>query len=84
MPLTQYTEMYTAVFGRRIGRALRCSSHFQEQVANYVNVFANTPDLAFAATPAVADLPNAKRRRLAGKFNPEQLYVPSSLFFRNS
>ena len=79
MPLTQYTEMYTAVFGRRIGRALRCSSHFQEQVANYVNVFANTPDLAFAATPAGADLPNAKRRRLAGKFNPEQLYVPSSL-----
>ena len=78
MPLSQYTEMYTAVFGRRVSRALRCSSHVQELAADYNSVFFQMPELAFTARAKPEDQPAAKRRRLAGKFHPEQLYVPGS------
>lgn len=68
IPLSKCTELYTAVFGRRIGRAIQCSSQIQEQVLGYRSVFA-------LAAEVESDAPEPKRRRLAGKFHPEHLYI---------
>lgn len=56
------------MFGRRIGRAIQCSSQIQEQVLGYRSVFA-------LAAEVESDAPEPKRRRLAGKFHPEHLYI---------
>ena len=69
MPLTQYTEMYTATFGRRLGRAVKCSSQVHEQTVDYATMFSHATDLALAAEQRTEDTPVAKRRRLAGKIS---------------
>lgn len=71
MPVTKYSELYTASFGRKISRAIQCSSQVHEKV------FGNISQSVFAAEPS-QEIPEPKRRRLAGKFNPEQLFVPAS------
>jgi hypothetical protein len=40
------------------------------------SVFHSGPDLAFVTGSAEKETPNAKRCRLAGKFSPEQLFIP--------
>ena len=40
---------------------------------------ASLPELAFTTATKPEDLPEPKRRRLSGKYPPEQLFVPESL-----
>ena len=70
MSLTKYTELYTAMFGRRLCKALQCSIQIQERTGSPQN------DHAEIANPAVHDEPLPKRRRLWGKFQPERLFEP--------
>eukprot|EP00435_Cladocopium_sp_Y103_P071338 s690_g37.t1 len=72
MPVSRYTELYTATFGRRLSRAIQCSCHVHERV------FGPRESVVFAVEPTpAAEVPEPKRRRLSGKFHPEQIFVPS-------
>eukprot|EP00435_Cladocopium_sp_Y103_P002504 s5108_g1.t1 len=68
MSLTKYTELYTATVARRLCRALQCSCHVKEAAFGYRSSFGFVTDGA-------SDDPEPKRRRLAGKFHPEHLYI---------
>jgi len=72
MPLTRYTELYAAKFAKRLCKAIQCSCHIQEQVVGYRTMFAYV-------TSTTEGAPELKRRRLAGKFHPEHLYVDADL-----
>jgi len=69
MPVSKYTELYTAMFGRRLSRAIQCSCQIQEKV------FGKHQEFSFVTNTA-AEESEPKRRRLAGKFHPEFLFVP--------
>ena len=71
MPVSKYTELYTAMFGRRLSRAIQCSCQIQEKV------FGKHQEFSFVTNTA-AEESEPKRRRLAGKFHPEFLFVPPS------
>ena len=79
MSVSKYSEMYTAVFGRRLGRAIKCSLQVKESVVSDEEMTASLPELAFTTATKPEDLPEPKRRRLSGKYPPEQLFVPESL-----
>lgn len=70
MSLTKYTELYTAMFGRRLCKAIQCSIQVRERNGN---LSSEHDDIA---NPAVHDEPLPKRRRLWGKFQPERLFEP--------
>ena len=70
MNLTKYTEMYTALFGRRLSRAMQCSNQVQEKTIGHRH-------LSVFAVDTVHEDPEPKRRRLSGKFHPEHLFVPA-------
>ena len=77
MPLSQYTELYTATFGRKLSRAILCSVQAKERQC--------VPDLSEVSGECVHAIicavraevpgkstpePEAKRRRLGGKSSP--------------
>eukprot|EP00435_Cladocopium_sp_Y103_P007616 s5467_g2.t1 len=78
IPVSQYTEMYTAVFGRRVARAFQCSIQVKERAVNDAEILASLTQCAYTSESLTEDLPEPKRRRLFGKFSPEQFYLPSS------
>eukprot|EP00435_Cladocopium_sp_Y103_P025697 s606_g6.t1 len=67
--VSKFSERYTALFGKRICRALQCSSHVDECPFREHFVLTGTGE-------EIEDVPEPKRRRLNGKFNPEQLFAP--------
>ena len=69
MSVTKYTKLYTAVFGKRLCRAMLCSCQVHEKVHGTHAVITNT------TTSSAGEDPEPKRRRLAGKFHPEHLYI---------
>ena len=69
MSVTKYTELYTALFGKRLCRAMLCSCQVREKVPGTNAVFTIT------TTSHAGEDPEPKRRRLAGKFHPEHLYI---------
>lgn len=71
MPLTRYTELYTATFAKRLCKAIQCSCHIQEQTVGYRTMFAHM-------TSTTEGTPEPKTGRFAGKFHPEHLYVDAS------
>ena len=69
MAVSKYSEKYTSLFGRRICRALQCSSQVSEcPVREHYALTETTDDQEEASEP--------KRRRLNGKFHPEHLFNP--------
>ena len=78
MSVSKYSEMYTAVFGRRLGRAIRCSLQVKEVAVSDDELAASLPEGAFNTESKSDDLPEPKRRRLSGKYPPEQLFAPES------
>ena len=82
MPLTRYTELYTATFGRKVSRVIRCSLQAQEKQG----VPLQSEDSAVLQAIVCAarnedseikvDEPAGKRRRLGTKSKPEELFVP--------
>ena len=78
MSVSKYSEMYTAVFGRRLGRAIRCSLQVKESAVSDYDLATSLPAVAFTSESKSDDLPEPKRRRLSGKYPPEQLFVPES------
>ena len=71
MAVSKFSELYTATFGHRVGRAIQCSCQVSEKV------FGLRSQSAFVTEPA-HETPEPKRRRLSGKFHPEQLFAPLS------
>ena len=71
MPLTQYTELYTAMFGRRLSRAIQCSLRVSEASVGSRDEFLLTTNLEDDDTLH----PEPKRRRLNGKSSPDQIDV---------
>ena len=69
MALTKFSEKYTALFGRRICRALQCSSQVSEFPFREHHALTEISQTA-------EEVPEPKRRRLNGKFHPEQLFDP--------
>ena len=69
MALTKFSEKYTALFGRRICRALQCSSQVSEFPFRERHALTEISQTA-------EEVPEPKRRRLNGKFHPEQLFDP--------
>jgi hypothetical protein len=82
MTLTRYTELYTATFGRKVSRVIRCSLQAQEKQG----VPLQSEDSAVLQAIVCAarnedseikvDEPAGKRRRLGTKSKPEELFVP--------
>ena len=75
MSVSKYTELYTAMFGRRLARAIHCSQQVKESRIQLEPCFVQetqAPDAKMTADNA----PEPKRRRLHGKFSPEQIFVP--------
>jgi len=50
----------------------------KEVAASDADLFSSLPDVALTVGPKPENLPEPKRRRLSGKFQPDQLFVPSS------
>ena len=73
MPLTQYTELYTAMFGRRLSRAIQCSLNVSETAVGSRSEFLLTTSLEDDGHS-----PEPKRRRLNGKSSPEQNTVETA------
>ena len=71
MAVSKFSELYTATFGHRVGRAIQCSCQVNERT------FGFRSQSAFVTEPA-HETPEPKRRRLSGKFHPEQLFAPLS------
>eukprot|EP00435_Cladocopium_sp_Y103_P016115 s3079_g4.t1 len=69
IPVSKFSERYTALFGRRICKALQCSSHVRECPFREHHALTET-------SVESEELPEPKRRRLNGKFRPEQLFAP--------
>ena len=68
MSVSKYLELYTALFSKRIGKAILCSCQVSEKTFG--------PRMAFLGVASSADdAPEPKRRRLSGKFHPERLYL---------
>ena len=78
MSVSKYSELYTAMFGKRVARSIRCSLQVKEVAASDADLFSSLPDVALTVGPKPENLPEPKRRRLSGKFQPDQLFVPSS------
>ena len=82
MPLTKYTELYTATFGRKLSRVIQCSLQAREKQG--VPLQSEDSAVLQAIVCAVrnedskiqADEPAGKRRRLGTKSKPEDLFVP--------
>eukprot|EP00435_Cladocopium_sp_Y103_P038295 s1525_g10.t1 len=73
MPVSKYTELYTAMFGKRLAKAISCSHQVHERIVHHESCFAATDS---RTPPSVDDQPEQKRRRLNGKFSPDQIFVP--------
>ena len=73
MPLTQYTELYTAMFGRRLSRAIQCSLNVSETAVGSRSEFLLTTSLEDDGHS-----PEPKHRRLNGKSSPEQNTVETA------
>jgi len=82
MPLTKYTELYTATFGRKLSRVIQCSLQAREKqgmplqsedsaVLQAIVCVARDED-----SKIQADEPAGKRRRLGTKSRPEDFFVP--------
>ena len=63
--LSQYTELYTRVFARKVVRCLQCSQQISES---------SHPSEAIFSSSTEAD-PEPKRRKLTGKQEPSEAYV---------
>ena len=82
MPLTQLTELYTATFGRKMGRVILCSIQSREK--HSVPFQSEDSEDLHAVICAVRNedsapslaLPETKRRRLGTKSKPSDLIVP--------
>ena len=82
MPLTKYTELYTATFGRKLSRVIQCSLQAQEKQG--VPLQSEDSAVLQAIVCAVrnedstikVDEPVGKRRRLGIKSRPEDIFVP--------
>ena len=82
MPLTKYTELYTATFGRKLSRVIQCSLQAREKQG--VPLQSEDSAVLQAIVCAVrnedskiqADEPAGKRRRLGTKSKPGDLFVP--------
>ena len=68
--VSKFSELYTALFGKRICRAIQCSCQVLEKPM--------TVHTALTETHGAEDNEPSepKRRRLNGKFHPEQLFEP--------
>jgi transposase InsO family protein len=73
MATSKYTELYTAVFGQRIGKAIQCSIQVRENGVNSSLCFAH--DDVETSDP---NEPEPKRRRLWGKNHPELIFAPEA------
>ena len=80
MPLTKYTELYTATFGRRICRAIQCSIQIQESTLGYRE---ESAFVSRTSKPVVKE-PVAKRRRVNGKQLVPEPNVPDARSPRES
>ena len=82
MPLTKYTELYTATFGRKLSRVIQCSLQAQEKQC--VPLQSEDSEVLHAIACATRDLDSrdshdpstGKRRRLGTKSSPNAIYVP--------
>lgn len=74
LPLTQYTELCTSVFGRRLSRTILSSLSVRESRAPTQQVEVLVEDVAQAIL-AAEELPEPKRRRLESKSIPEAMYA---------
>ena len=70
MPLSQYTELYTAMFGRRLSRAIQCSIQVSEIAVGSRTEFLLTSNVEDEA-------PEPKRRRLHGKTKDVPIEEPA-------
>ena len=69
MSVTKYSELYTVLFSKRVSRAIQCSCHVNEIA------FGDRSEFVGVASPSHSEMPEPKRRRLSGKFQPERLFV---------
>ena len=67
--VSKYSELYTALFSKRVCKAIWCSNMVLEQA------FRSHDEFIGAADDTQAEMPDAKRRRLNGKLHPDQLFV---------
>ena len=67
--VSKYSELYTALFSKRVCKAIWCSNMVLEQT------FRSHDEFIGAADDIQAEMPDAKRRRLNGKLHPDQLFV---------
>ena len=74
--LTKFTELYTAMFGHRLGKAIQCSIQVHEKCPEYEPCFVQRTISSPDAPQTASDQEEPKRRRLFGKFHPDQIFVP--------
>eukprot|EP00435_Cladocopium_sp_Y103_P001047 s2611_g1.t1 len=79
MPLTQYTELYTATFGRKVSRVILCSIQAREkQCVPFLSEDSDVLHAIICASRNEESRPESevKRRRLGMKSHPEAIFAP--------
>ena len=75
--LSKFTELYTAMFGQRLGKAIQCSIQVHEKCPEHEPCFVQRTISSREPPPTEIAQDEPKRRRLFGKFHPDQIFAPS-------